>query len=124
MILTEETFLLYAAKHYDMRKAASMQEFQDDLKRFQYLKRLFKRYDDEKELKTRLILNHLIILYNCFGPKATELLFLKLEEYHKYLKPFVVFLNYMPDYVEYGEVRIINSDIPMDDKIIEELRKI
>lgn len=124
MILTEDTFLLYAAKHYDMRKAASMQEFQDDLKRFQYLKRLFKRYDDEKELKTRLILNHLIILYNCFGPKATELLFLKLDEYHKYLKPFVVFLNYMPDYVEYGDCKIINSDIPMDLKIIEELRKI
>lgn len=124
MILTEETFLLYAAKHYDMRKAASMQEFQDDLKRFQYLKRLFKRYDDEKELKTRLILNHLIILYNCFGPKATELLFLKLDDYHKYLKPFVVFLNYMPEYVEYADKRIINSDIPMDDKIIEELRKI
>ena len=124
MKLDEDTFMIWAAKHYDMRRAASIDEFNDDLKRFQYLKRLFKRYEDTEELKVRLILNHLIVLYNCFGPAATPMLFMRLEEYHKFLKPFVMYLSYMPQMIEYGEKKIINSDIPLDAKIIEELRKI
>jgi hypothetical protein len=71
-----------------------------------------------------LILNHLIILYNCFGPQATNLLFFKLKDQHQYLKPFVMFLNYMPDVIEYEDVRILNSDIPLDLNIVKELRKI
>lgn len=124
MILTEDNFLLYAAKHYDMRRAASVEEFHDDLKRIQYIKRLFKRYEDSDELKTRLILNHLIVLYNCFGASATPILFMKLSEYHSYLKPFVVFLNFMPERVTYDDKTIINSDIPLDPRIVNELRKI
>jgi hypothetical protein len=124
MKLDEDTFMIWAAKHYDMRRAASIDEFNDDLKRFQYLKRLFKRYEDTEELKVRLILNHLIVLYNCFGPAATPMLFMRLEEYHKFLKPFVMYLSYMPQIIEYGEKKIINSDIPLDAKVIEELRKI
>jgi hypothetical protein len=124
MQLDEDTFTLWAAKHYDMKKAVSVDDFNDDLKRFQYLKRLFRRYEESDELKIRLILNHLIILYNCFGHAATPMLFMKLEEYHKYLKPFIVLLNYMPDHVEYGEKRIISSDITMDEKIVRELRNL
>jgi len=124
MKLDEDTFMIWAAKHYDMRRAASIDEFNDDLKRFQYLKRLFKRYEDTNELKVRLILNHLIVLYNCFGVAATPMLFMRLEEYHKFLKPFVMYLSYMPTLIEYGEKKIINSDIPLDANIIEELRKI
>lgn len=124
MILTEDNFLLYAAKHYDMRRAASVEEFHDDLKRIQYIKRLFKRYEDSDELKTRLILNHLIVLYNCFGASATPILFMKLSEYHSYLKPFVVFLNFMPERITYDGKTIINSDIPLDPRIVNELRKI
>jgi hypothetical protein len=124
MILNEETFMLYAAKNYDMKKVASVDEFYDDLKRFQYLKRLFKRYEDFDELKIRLILNHLIILYNCFGSAATPMLFMKLQEYHSFLTPFVMYLSYMPEVVEFGEKKIISSDIPLDAKIIKELREI
>lgn len=124
MTLNEDTFMLWAAKHYDMRQAVSMDDFNDDVKRFQYLKRLFRRYEDADDLKIRLILNHLIILYNCFGHAATPMLFMKLEEYHKYLKPFVVLLGYMPEQISYGEKKIISSDIPMDDIIVKELRKI
>lgn len=124
MIVTEENFNIFAAKFYDQKKAASVEEFYDDLKRFQYLKRLFKRYDEDKELKTRLILNHLIVLFNCFGPAATPMLFMKLEEYHKYLKPFVILLGFMPEYVEYNGKQINNSDISMDPIIISELRQI
>lgn len=124
MVLTEDNFLLYAAKHYDMKRAASIEEFQDDMKRIQYIKRLFKRYEDSGELKIRLIMNHLIVLYNCLGPAATPVLFMKLEEYHTYLKPFILFLNFMTETVEYNNKRIITSDITLDPKIVEELRKI
>ena len=121
MVLDESTFMLYAAKHYDMKKAASTEEFYDDLKRFQYLKRLFRRYEEFDELKVRLILNHMIVIYNCFGLAGTPMLFLRLEEYHKYLKPFLVFQGYLPDVVEYGEKRIETSSIPLDANIVKEL---
>ena len=124
MKLNEDTFMLWAAKYYDMRNAASMDEFNDDLKRFQYLKRLFRRYEDMDDLKIRLILNHLIVIYNCFGQAATPMLFMKLEEYHKFLKPFVVLIGYMPELVEYGEKTVVSSSIPMDERIVKELREL
>jgi len=124
MILTEKNFLLYAAKYYDTKRSSSEEEFAEDLKRFQYLKRLFKRYHESEDLRVRLILNHLIILYNCFGPEATNMLFMKLDEYHNYLKPFVVFLSFMPDKVEYEGTVIMSSDISLDQNIVEELRNL
>ena len=123
MILDEKSFLIYAARNYDMKKAASVDEFNDDLKRFQYLKRLLKRYDEDDELRIRLILNHVIVLYNCFGAHTTNMLFFKLKEYHHYIKPFVVLLNWMPDIIEYEDQRIRNEDIGMDPTIVKELRK-
>jgi len=124
MVLDESTFLLYAAQNYDMRKVASVDEFYDDLKRFQYLKRLFRRYEELDELKVRLILNHMIVLYNCFGLATTPMLFMKLEEYHKYLKPFLVYMSYLPEVVQYGEKKIITSSIPLDPNIVKELREL
>jgi hypothetical protein len=124
MKLEEDSFLLYAAKYYDIRMAASADEFYDDLKRFQHLKRLFKRYDEDDDLKVRLILNHLTVIYNCFGAEATPMLFLKLEDYHKALKPFVIMLGYMPEVVEYSNNKIISSEIPLDPKIVKELREL
>lgn len=124
MKLNDDSFMLFAAKHYDMTKATGIEEFNDDLKRFQYLKRLFKRYRDEDDLKVRLILNHLIVLYNCFGPETTHMLFMRLKDYHSCLKPFVLFLNYLPDEVEYEDVKLNTKSIPMDVKIVKELREI
>lgn len=124
MILDEKSFLIYAAKHYDLKRSSGVEEFYDDLKRFQYLKRLFKRYEEDNDIRLRLILNHVIVIYNCFGDSATNMLFFKLKEYHKYLKPFIIFLNYMPEYIEYEDEIILNSNIPMDQRIIEELRKV
>jgi len=124
MILNDENFLLYAAKMFDTTNCMGSEEFYDDMKRFQYLRRLFRRYEDENDLRVRLILNHLIILYNMFGPAATNMLFFKLKEYHSALKPFVVMLNYMPDYIEYETYRIPSSTIKMDDNIIKELREL
>jgi hypothetical protein len=124
MKLDEESFLLFAAKYYDIRMAASSEEFYDDLRRFQHLKRLFKRYEEDDDLKVRLILNHLTVIYNCFGAGATTMLFFRLAEYHKCLKPFVIMLGYMPDVIEYSDARIITSEIPLDQTIVDELRKL
>jgi hypothetical protein len=122
MKLGESTFLLYAAKHYDNPHCSDIAEFEEDLKRFQYLRKLFGRYKQTGELKERLILNHLIILYNCFGPEVTNMLFMKLDEHHSYLKPFVEYLNFMPVYIEYENERIHSRHI-MSDKNIEETLK-
>ena len=96
--LTEETFPLYAIKFYDNPHCRGMSEFQDDLKRFRYLKRLFRKYKAGKGLKERLILNHIIVLYNLFGLEAaTKMLFFKIErKYWSQLKSFLYFLNFMP----------------------------
>lgn len=122
--LTDDNFLLYAAQHYDAARIASEEEFYEDLKRFQYLKRLMRRYRDDGDLRLRLILNHFIVLYNCFGPAATNMLFMRLADFHSEVKPFVVFLSFMPEKIEYGERVIMSDDIAMDQRIIEELRKL
>ena len=124
MILNDTNFMLYAAKAYDVKKSSGADEFYEDLKRFQYLKRLFKRNEEADDLKIRLILNHVIVLYNCFGLEATNMLFFKLKEYHPQLKPFVLFLNYMPEVINYEETVVFNSDIPLDQNIVRELRNI
>ena len=103
MNLTESTFLLYAMKHYDNPQCTEMSEFEEDIKRFQYLRKLFSRYRQDNELKERLILNHLIVIYNVFGPQATNMLFMRLHEYHEYLKPFVEYLNFMPELLVYDD---------------------
>lgn len=124
MILNDSNFMLYAAKYYDVKKSTGSDEFYEDLKRFQYLKRLFKRYDETNDLKVRLILNHIIVLYNCFGPEATNMLFFKLKEYHQYIKPFALFLNYMPARIDYEDTTILEHEINIDANIVKELRKI
>lgn len=124
MKLGESTFLLYAAKYYDNPYCHDISEFEEDLKRFQYLRKLFGRYKQFGDLKERLILNHLIIIYNCFGTNATNMLFMKLDEYHDHLKPFVEYLNFMPDTIEYNDTIIYTSKIISDPIIIEKIGEI
>ena len=124
----DSNFLLYAAKHYDNPQCFDTEEFYDDLKRFKYLKRLFNRYEVTGDIKERLIINHLITLYNVFGARvATKLLFVKLKGYYHFLKPFLVLLNQMPDTITdlIAPNLVINTNnIVMDEKIIQILRKI
>lgn len=124
MKLNNETFVLYAAKYYDNPFCHDVTEFEEDLRRFQYLRKLFGRYKQFGDLKERLILNHLIIIYNCFGTNATHMLFMKLDEYHEYIKPFVEYLNYLPDKVEYGNTVINTNKIVPDTTIIKKLGEI
>ena len=90
---------MFAMKHYDNPSCVDEAEFLDDLKRFKYLKRLFRKYDTSGELKVRLIVNHIIILSNVFGVDATTtLLFFKIEPNHwSLLKTFLVYLHFMPE---------------------------
>ena len=95
--LNEDTFLMFAIKHYENPHCVTREDFDEDLKRFKYLKRLLKRYVRGGPLRTHLIINHLIILYNVFGDAATPLLFYKLErEYWALLKTILLYLNKYP----------------------------
>lgn len=99
--LDETNFLLYAAKHYDNPHCYDTLEFYDDLNRFKYIKRLFNRYEETGELKERLIINHLTVLYNVFGVEAaTRMLFLKLRGHYHMLKPFLNLMGYLPEKIE------------------------
>ena len=97
-ILAPETIDIFAKRHYDS-PGAGKEEFEDDMKRFKYLKRLFRKYDTSKEFKARLIINHIIILANVFGiDAASTLLFFKIDKQHwSLLKTILIFLNYMPE---------------------------
>ena len=97
--ITPANWVMFAMKHYDNSQANGEEEFQDDLKRFKYLKRLFRKYLESGELKERLILNHIIILQNVFGVEAasTLLLYRIEEEYWPTLKAFMLFLNMVID---------------------------
>lgn len=124
--LTEENFNIYAIKHYDNPACKGMAEYNDDLKRFRYLKRLFKKYKSENDLKERLILNHIVVLYNLFGPEAsTKMLFFKIDKpYWPQLKTFLIMINIMPEVItKNGEV-YMESDIAIDPYIVDILRKL
>lgn len=124
IILSESTFLQFAMNHYDNPHCHDISEFEEDMKRFQYIRKLFNRYSSEGDLKERLILNHIIIIYNTFGKNATDMLFFKMKEYHEYLKPFIEFLNYLPEKVEYEGIVIHTNDIKSDESIISKLKEI
>ena len=116
--LTEENLFLYAAKHYKNPSFTDIEEFYEDLKRFKYIKRLLNRYLDQGEMAERLLLNHLIVIFNSFGIEAgLNILELKLDKRHwPVIKPFLVYLRYIKDNQYTG--------ISMDKNVVGLLRKI
>ena len=115
--LNEGNYILFAIKHYENPACVTREDFDEDIKRFKYLKRLLKRYVKGGPLRTHLIINHLIILYNVFGEAATPLLFFKLErEYWCLLKSMLIYLNKYP----IGMLPELEEDLD----IKEELEKI
>ena len=124
--LNEKNFLLYAMQHYENPQCVEVEEFNDDLKKIKYIKRLFSQYAIEGVLKERLLLNHIIVFYNVFSVEAaTRILFYKLEEdVWPMLKTFLFYLNFLPDKIESINGRtILTTDIPMDQGIVDSLRK-
>lgn len=121
--LNEANFLLYAMHHYDNTQCYSLAEFEDDLKKFLYLKKLLSRYKNTSELKERLILNHIIVLYNLFGDATTKMLFYKIDEScWDILVTFLVYLNKMPETVP--DYKINLSEFILDETVIAKLREI
>ena len=124
----ETNFLLYAAKHYDNPHCYDTVEFYEDLNRFKYITRLLNKYEESGDIKDRLIINHLTIIYNVFGAEAgTRLLFLKLRDYLHLIKPFLIMMGTLPDVVKKIGIEgkdIHTSDIQMDEIIVGVLRKI
>ena len=116
--ITKKNWLFFAIKNYNVPNLDSEQEFYEDVKRFKYLKRLFRKYKATGELKTRLILNHIIVLNNVFGPEAcSTLLLFKLEqELWPIIKPFMEYLSLIPN----EELK----DIKGNDEVIEKLKAI
>jgi hypothetical protein len=122
--LTNDNIMIFAMKAYD-KPNCIMSEFKEDMKRFNYLKRLFKRYRKLGELREQLVLNHLVVLYNVFGPEvATKLLFFQMsKDDYSALKTYLLFLSCMPEKVKGIKGHdIISSEIPVDMTIAEILR--
>ena len=118
--LNEDNFLLFAIKNYENPQAVTKEDFDKDLNHFKYIKRLLKRYKRDGILKTHLLLNHFIILYNIFGEAATPMLFFKIEnDLWSVMKTFVIFLGKLPEYP-----KCYIHDIPVDDYCLSELYRI
>jgi len=118
--LDDKNFINYAMRHYDNPECKSIEEFQEDLSRTKYIKRLFRKYQATGELKERLLLNHMTVIYNVFGIEAaTNILFHKIEEdFWPIMKTFMVYLDYFPE----NDMEKIK--IPLVQEVIDSLRKI
>jgi hypothetical protein len=125
--LCDDNFLIYAAKAYD-KPQMIQSEFEEDLKRIKYIKRLIKKYKQTGEFKERLILNHVIILSNVFGVEATvNMLFFKLDpEDYPVLKTILIFLSYMPKRlsVSFNKYHVRQEEIMVDLEIANILRNL
>ena len=115
--LTKDNITMYAIKHYHNPSCEGMSEFNDDMKRFKYIKRLFRKYEETGILKERLLLNHIIVLNNLFGAEASStLLFFKTEQEHwPALRGFLEFLNIMPE----NDLLSIHSDKKVKQKLMD-----
>ena len=118
--LNEDNFLLFAIKNYENPQAVTKEDFDRDLNHFKYIKRLLKRYRNTGQLKTHLLLNHFIILYNIFGEATTPMLFFKIEsDLWSPMKSFIMFLGRFPEY-PHSSIH----DIQVDLNCLSELYKI
>lgn len=126
-VLDDSNFLLVAESLYDNPQCCSEKEFLDDVARIKYMKKLITRYIETGELKERLILNHLVVLINVFGPvHLPRMLYLKLENQFQCVKPFLEFLSIMPKYIDNvrDRNRVLSDTIESDPFVVERLRSI
>ena len=118
--LNDSNYLLFAIKNYENPQAVTQDDFYEDLKRIKYIKRLLKRYRNTGELRTHLILNHFIVLFNVFGDAGVPLLFFKLDkELWACTKSFLTYLGRIPDYP-----RTELNNICDDEYCLEQLRTV
>mgnify|MGYP003148995488 CR=1 FL=1 len=116
--LNKDNFLLFSIRNYISPTSSTQEEFEEDLKRFKYVKRWLKKYHDSGVINSHLLLNHMIVIFNCWGDAALPMLFFKLDEsYWGYLKSFLIFLDRIPEYP-----RTMLDEIQEDINIIRELK--
>lgn len=124
--LTNDNYLILCAKYYRNPQCSSTEEFLEDLKRIKYLKKIFTRYNTSKQIDERLVLNHVIILNNVFGPNfLCRMIFLKMFDQINVIKPFLIYLNLLPKKVDNVNNTVYDTyDIEMNTDIIDRLRKL
>ena len=123
--LNEDNYIMFATKYYDNPQCTTVEEFNDDLNKIKYVKRLFNRFLETGELRTNLILNHLIMIYNLFDNESgTRILFYKIEDNSwAVLKPFLIYLRRMPKIVRgVRGTDIRDGDIQLDQHVVKKLR--
>ena len=117
--LNDDNYLIFAIKHYDNPQAVTYEDFLNDMKKFKYVKRLLKRYKKTGDLKSHLLINHFIVLYNVFQDATTPLLFYKIEkEFWSPMKTFIMFLGRLPEHP-----RSFISDIQVDIECLKQLNQ-
>ena len=117
--LNDDNYLIFAIKHYDNPQAVTYEDFLNDMKKFKYVKRLLKRYKKTGDLKSHLLINHFIVLYNVFQDATTPLLFYKIEkELWSPMKTFIMFLGSLPEHP-----RSFISDIQVDIECLKQLNQ-
>jgi hypothetical protein len=123
--LTEDNFEYFAIRHYDDPNCQGLHEFKEDMQRFKYLNRLLNKYEECGEMRTNLVLNHLVVLYNLFNDAATNLLFYRVAEKHwPILVPFLIYINRLPSDIHLSATRSIHdSDIQIDMNVVTILRE-
>ena len=116
--ITSDNVNMFAIKYYDNPQCEGEKEFYDDMKKFKYIKRLLRKYNDSGVLRERLVLNHIIVLNNLFGPEAcvTLLLFKTQREYWDTLKSFLLYLNIIRE----DELK----EVQENKEVLEVLRKL
>ena len=118
--LNEDNYVMFAIKHYENPHAVTQEDFYEDLKRFKWIKRLLKRYQTTGILKSHLLMNNFIIVYNVFGEAATPLLFFKIDrELWPIIKAFVVYLGRLPEFPKSSL-----HEIPTDNNCLNNLNSI
>ena len=124
--LSNDNFLILSARYYRNAQCSSTEEFLSDIKRLKYIKKIITRYSTTGLIDERLVLNHIIILYNVFGAEfLNRILVLKMEKQMKYIKPFLLYLNILPNLIKNVNGKVIKTvEIEMDEGIINKLRAI
>jgi len=123
-VISEKNFLQRALRCYDNPQCITLDEFQEDLNRFSHIKKIITKYvEGQGEINDRLVLNHLVTLFNVFGLEALLFVLFKIEQKHwGIIFPFLILLNKLPDYIP--ELQLATADIELDKNIIEKLRQI
>ena len=116
--LNKDNFIFFAIQHYNNPTASTQEDFEEDLKRFKYVKRWLKKYHETGTINSHLLLNHIIIIFNCWNDAALPMFFYRIEsKYWVYLKSFFVYLNRVPEFP-----KSFLNDIEGDHDLLKELQ--